>query len=151
MQGLYFPRILDITILGPLKIVLSYYTSNDTHGRLLSWGMFITGILTIVYNYYNYCIIDNGVIPSNYINLPSSFKRLFFDREHGKTQLLRLINLAIMYPILYLAYLNIKSNVASNTSTMITLLLDIYLITLIGGFIFNAYNYIAIDRTLEYF
>jgi hypothetical protein len=136
--GWYFPRILDVIVLGSMKMVLSNYTKSE----LLGWVMLISGICTSLYNLCNWIIIDHG---GAVIGIPGWFRKLFFHPVHGKSQLLRLVNLFVMYPLLYIGYKQIEKN--PRKPKAIAELNKLFFWTLIGGFIFNGYNYIKIAQT----
>ena len=89
--------------------------------------MLIEGLLTILYNGYNYLRFNKN------ISIPVKFINDYTDKEKGKSQLHRLYNILVMYPLhLYIVY---KSDF---TVFQLLLLLSIT----ITGFIYNTYNYI---------
>lgn len=83
-------RLIDIFISGPLQILVSTYIAN-TH--VLRYFMLLTGIMNIIYNSHNYLLFGST------IQSPFPIIKRFVDLKNGKTQLHRLYNLFIMYPI----------------------------------------------------
>jgi len=83
-------RLIDIFLSGPLQILVSMYIAN-TH--VLRYFMLLTGIMNIIYNSHNYLLFGST------IQSPFPIIKRFVDLKNGKTQLHRLYNLFIMYPI----------------------------------------------------
>ena len=77
-------RIADVFISGPLQIYVSTFLKG-----FLKWFMLITGIMNILYNGHNVLFFNNYI--KNYIKPITT--------AHGKTQIHRIYNIMIMYPI----------------------------------------------------
>jgi len=119
----YNPRLFDVFYTGPSRLYLSSFIKD----KYLRKYILIEGILTILYNGYNYLRFQKG------ISLPIPFINDYTDKEKGKPQLHRLYNILVMYPLhLYI--------ISKSDFTKFQLLL--FLSITITGFIFNTYNYI---------
>lgn len=83
-------RLLDVFILGPLQIIISFYIEN----LYLKIFMLLTGILNIIFNGHNYLLQD-----IKYLKKPIPILKFFINKYSGKTQLQKLYNVFIMYPL----------------------------------------------------
>lgn len=117
-------RIIDVFITGPLQIYISLFLKNV----FLKYFMLLTGILNIAFNGYVY-LLENKFIKRKHRYLK------YFITEDGKTQIHRLYNLIIMYPIFLYILLHFKlSNFIQFAFSM----------NIIIGFIYNLYNFILL-------
>lgn len=128
-------RLYDVFISGPIYILISTYindnnsnNNSNNNNKFLKYFMLITGVLNILYNGHNY-LYFNYKYPLNPL-----FDK-FVDRKSGKTQIHRLYNLLIMYPIFLYVYWYIK---------LPKLLSKIFLFMIIIGFSFNLYNFVML-------
>jgi hypothetical protein len=115
-------RLLDVFYLGPMQILISTYVDDP----FLKMFMCITGIANILYNGHNYLYIDRGVISKS---IP------LVDEFHGKTQLHRLYNLCVMYPVFYFVYTN---------TNIPPLIKKLFLLNIVLGFSFNLFNFVKL-------
>lgn len=118
-------RILDVIFLGPLQILVGLYTKNI----LLKIFMITTGLMNIIYNGHNF-------LHFQYNWKISPIFHGFVDKIQGKTQIHRLYNILIMYPIFYYVY---------KTEELPKILSYLFLGDIIIGFIYNLYNFIYIN------
>ncbi len=116
-------RLIDIFIIGPIQLLVGYYTKNF----YLKWFMYITGINTILYNLSNYLYVYQKVIEK-----PFFIYQMFTHPIHGKFQIHRLYNVFVMYPIFFYIYL---------TQDIPDIIRFIFLIEIIIGLAFNSYNF----------
>lgn len=137
--GLFFPRILDVLLLGPLKIILGSYTKN----KILKYLLIVIGLWTMIYNWANRSILHFNISPVWLAYVPGWIRDLFFHPIHGKTQLVRIINLLVMYPILIMAYKSIQEN--KDNPEWINHLNSIFALTIMGGIVFNGFNYMKLQ------
>jgi hypothetical protein len=118
-------RLLDIFFTGIVKIYVSFYIKNI----YLRYYLLIDGILTILFNGYNYLYFN-----LNQKYLPLKFLNTYSHPKKGKPQFHRLfINLLVMYPI----YIYIL--ITQNLPILPFILLFIVTFT---GFAYNFYNFI---------
>jgi len=117
-------RVYDVLLLGPLYIYFSTFIENFE----LRIFVLLVGIFTVLYNLQNLLIFDFGIIDSKNGILPIS--------EHGKTQIHRLYNILIMYPILFYA------NYITTKPQWLTVIIFIMNLT---GLIYNSYHYIKLN------
>jgi len=119
-------RIVDVFITGPLQIYISLFLKNV----FLKYFMLITGILNIAFNGYVF------LLESRFIKRKHRYLK-YFITEDGKTQLHRLYNLIIMYPIFLYILLNFKiPNFVQFAFSM----------NIIIGFVYNLYNFIVLRQ-----
>jgi len=117
-------RLIDIFFIGPLDLLISKYVEN----KFLKYFMIYTGVTNILYNGFNYLYLEQNIIDKNYLGI-------LVDKKHGKTQIHRLYNLLIMYPLMIQVY----------RTTKLPKLLKKYLkINIILGFLYNLYYFILI-------
>jgi len=121
-------RIYDIFFSGPVYI----YISTKLQNRVAKYIFLIIGISTLLYNLINLLIIDLKVIKYN-----DSYSYLIH-KVNGKTNLHRLYNIIIMYPIMYWLIQELR-----NTEPQLYILC---IMMIIIGFIYNLYYYIKINR-----
>jgi hypothetical protein len=119
----YFIRLFDIFFIGPFLIHCQKYIKNKHFNYIL----IILGILTIIYNLVNILYINFKLI-----DIPNCLKYII-DIKLGKTQLLRLINIIIMYPLL--AYIYKTNNFPTTTSIIFIIINSI-------GVLYNLFYYI---------
>ena len=81
-------RIIDIFISGPLQIYISLFLKN----LFLKYFMLMTVILNIAFNGYVF------LLEIKFIKRKHSYLKHIIT-EDGKTQIHRLYNLTIMYPV----------------------------------------------------
>ena len=126
-SGALSSRELDVLISGPLYLFASQWVKN----RVLKTFVLAVGFGTIIYNLHNYLYIDARILKHSL--LPSSL----VNPRWGKTQLHRLYNICIMYPILFYIYKNIS----------VPVYLHLILYTQLGvGFIYNLINYLKLSK-----
>lgn len=133
MNSANIVRLLDIFAIGPVNILFALTVS---HNPLLFIPVFLTGVLTIWYNYINFNRFYKLKDPKTYQLLPSWIQHLFWDPVHGKTQLLRGINLLVMYPLLTYAFM--QSTPDGNFFNCIVWLMALFIAT---GFFYNLYYF----------
>lgn len=114
-------RLIDVFLLGPIQILVGLLINDNIFLRLF---MILTGILNIIYNGNNYLYFNYGVKP---ILSP------FVNKKHGKTQIHRIYNLLVMYPIFYYIYQNYE---------MPSFIKTIFYWDIIIGALFNGFNLI---------
>ena len=119
-------RLLDVFVLGPLQLLISTYVKN----KALKYFIFIIGICNIIYNGHNYIYLDLGLMKQ-----PLSILEFSVNKIHGKTQVQRLFNVLIMYPIFMYIY---------QTTIMPKWVSSAFLLQIILGFIYNLKNFINI-------
>lgn len=119
-------RILDIFISGPLQIYVSLFLKNI----FLKYFMFITGILNIAFNGYVY------LLKSKYIKKKHRYLK-YLITEDGKTQIHRLYNLTIMYPIFLYILLHSKLPVFIQFA---------FFTNIVIGFIYNLNNFVLLQH-----
>jgi len=81
--------------------------------------------MTILYNLHNYLLINLKILKE-----PIPIMKPFINIKKGKTQMLRLCNLLIMYPLLYYSTRFLPYNLNILVKLMV-----------FGGFIYNLYNF----------
>ena len=119
-------RIVDVFITGPLQIYISLFLKNV----FLKYFMLITGILNIAFNGYVF------LLESRFIKRKHRYLK-YFITEDGKTQLHRLYNLIIMYPIFLYILLHFKiPNFVQFAFSM----------NIIIGFVYNLYYFIVLRQ-----
>ena len=121
-------RLIDVFLSGPLQILISSYIKNV----YFKYYILIVCISNIIYNGHNYLLFDEK-IKSPYLPLPI-FKTLI-DPKHGKTQMHRIYNLIIMYPIFTYIVLFTK---------LPHILTILYTINIIIGFFYNLYYFVVL-------
>jgi len=121
-------RLLDVFLLGPMQIVVSFYVKN----RFLHFFMFLTGFLNILYNGNNYLYLDLGLIDKPFLQLLN-----IFISKYGKTQIHRIYNLLIMYPLFFYIW-KYEKNIPKKIKTF-------FIFQIILGFMFNLYNLTKIN------
>lgn len=121
-------RLIDVFFNGPLQILISSYMKNV----FLKYYMLIVGITNIIYNGHNYLLFDEK-IKSPYLPLPI-LKSLIY-AKHGKTQMHRIYNLLIMYPIF--TYIVLFTKLPYILSILLTI--DTFI-----GFFYNLYYFIVL-------
>jgi hypothetical protein len=112
-------RLIDVFFLGPLQIVVSTYIPNI----FFKYFLLITGILNILFNGHNFLLINKT------IKNPILFFKPFINKI-GKSQLHRLYNLIVMYPIFLYSLLFYK---------LPYYLYKLFLLNIVIGFLFNLY------------
>ena len=117
-------RLLDVLIFGPSQMLISHYVINN----VLKYFIFLTGVLSILFNGHNYLYLNMRVLKK-----PILF---FVNKKNGKTQIHRLFNLFVTYPVFWYIY---------KVTIMPKWLSGILLVNIIGGFIFNLNNFIKIN------
>lgn len=78
-------RLYDVFISGPTQIAISFYVKEP----FLKCFMLLTGVLNILYNGHNFLRLKK----------PIPLFKPYIDVKYGKTQIHRLFNLLIMYPL----------------------------------------------------
>lgn len=119
-----YARLYDVLIEGILYIYISTIIDNI----ILKIFMMIFGIMTIAYNLNNLMYLDYKKIKKSY------FGRL--TTQQGKTQIHRLYNLTIMYPILIYVYTQIPEEYG--------IIITLFMIDIVGGLIYNSYYYLTL-------
>ena len=121
-----YTRILDVFLLGPLKLYLINFV-KDINLKII---LFIIGILTIIFNAHNFFIYD-----FKYLKQPWAIFEPFIKKKTGKTQYVRLLNLLIMYPILI--YINLNFELPDTVKLLLNL-------NNLLGFLYNLMNFIFV-------
>jgi hypothetical protein len=121
-------RLIDVFFTGPLQILISSYMKNV----FLKYYMLIVGISNIIYNGHNYLLFDEK-IKSPYLPLPI-LKSLIYPK-YGKTQMHRIYNLLIMYPIF--TYIVLFTKLPYILSILLT-------INIFIGFFYNLYYFVVL-------
>ena len=116
-------RLVDVFITGPLQIYISTLLKNI----FFKYFMLITGLLNIIFNGYVY------LLESKYIKKKHAYLKHIIT-ENGKTQIHRLYNLIVMYPIFLYILLNFK---------LPPYLQLVFFINITIGFIFNLHNFMV--------
>ena len=119
-------RLVDVFITGPLQIYISTLLKNI----FFKYFMLITGLLNIIFNGYVY------LLESKYIKKKHAYLNHIIT-ENGKTQIHRLYNLIVMYPIFLYILLNFK---------LPPYLQLVFFINITIGFIFNLHNFMVIKN-----
>ena len=119
-------RLVDVFITGPLQIYISTLLKNI----FFKYFMLITGLLNIIFNGYVY------LLESKYIKKKHAYLKHIIT-ENGKTQIPRLYNLIVMYPIFLYILLNFK---------LPPYLQLVFFINITIGFIFNLHNFMVIKN-----
>ena len=119
-------RLVDVFITGPLQIYISTLLKNI----YFKYFMLITGLLNIIFNGYVY------LLESKYIKKKHAYLKHIIT-ENGKTQIHRLYNLIVMYPIFLYILLNFK---------LPPYLQLVFFINITIGFIFNLHNFMVIKN-----
>ena len=108
-------RLYDVFVSGPIYILFSFYIKS----ALLRLFVFLTGLMTILFNLHNYLLIDKQKLKKPIIP--------WVDPKEGKYQWHRIYNIIIMYPLLFYA------NYITKKPKWLTVI--IYLMIIIGFFI----------------
>ena len=124
-------RIIDVFVTGPLQIYISLLIKNV----FLKYFMLLTGILNIAFNGYVF-LLENRIIKRKYRYLK------YVITKNGKTQIHRVYNLTIMYPIFLYILLHFK---------IPTFIQFAFSVNIIIGFIFNLYNFILLRKKYSLF
>ena len=124
-------RIIDVFVSGPLQIYISLLIKNV----FLKYFMLLTGILNIAFNGYVF-LLENRIIKRKHRYLK------YFINKNGKTQIHRVYNLTIMYPIFLYILLHFK---------IPTFIQFAFSLNIIIGFIFNLYNFILLRKKYSLF
>ena len=119
-------RLLDVFVFGPVQLLISTYVKN----KALKYFIFIIGICNIIYNGHNYLYLDLGLMKK-----PLSILEFSINKIHGKTQVQRLFNIFIMYPVFMYIYKH---------TIMPKWLSSVFLIQITLGFFYNLINFINI-------
>ena len=119
-------RLIDVFITGPLQIYISTLLKNI----FFKYFMLITGILNITFNGYVF------LLKSKYIKKKHAYLKHIIT-ENGKTQIHRLYNLFIMYPIFLYILFNF------NLPPYLQL---VFFINITIGFAFNLHNFMLIKN-----
>jgi len=118
-----YARLYDVCFEGFLQI----YIGTLMRDEYLRWFMIIVGTMNIIYNLNNLMYLDLGVINRSYFGVLTT--------KNGKTQMHRLYNILIMYPIFAYVYTQIPKE---NATIKALFALDIMV-----GIIYNAYYFLA--------
>ena len=121
-------RLIDVFFTGPLYLLISSYMKNI----FLQGFMIYSGITNIIYNGHNYLLFDEN-IKSPYLPLP--ILKSLIDPKYGKTQMHRIYNLLIMYPIF--TYIVLFTKLPYILSILLTI--DIFI-----GFFYNLYYFVVL-------
>lgn len=121
-----FIRLLDVLVLGPMRIYLSTFLPKKSIERYI---ILLIGVMTILYNLNNLLTLNFG------------FKNMFipkiFVTKNGKTQQHRLYNVLLMYPFeIYVLY-KFRKQIPNFLKTY-------FQITIFLGLLFNLRNYLII-------
>ena len=119
-------RLIDVFITGPLQIYISFFSKNI----FFKYFMLITGVLNITFNGYVF------LLKSKYIKKKHPYLKHIIT-ENGKTQIHRLYNLFIMYPIFLYILFNF------NLPPYLQL---VFFINITIGFAFNLHNFMLIKN-----
>lgn len=124
-------RIIDVFVTGPLQIYISLLIKNV----FLKYFMLLTGILNILFNGYVF-LLENRIIKRKHRYLK------YVITKNGKTQIHRVYNLTIMYPIFLYILLHFK---------IPTFIQFAFSLNIIIGFIYNLYNFILLRKKYSLF
>ena len=116
-------RLIDVFILGPMQILISTYVRNP----FLKVFMFVVGLSSILYNGHNYLYLERGVIPNLIPGL---------NTQSGKTQIHRLYNLVVMYPLFLVVLV---------TQPLPPILKVSLAVNIVVGVMYNYNNYVRIE------
>ena len=119
-------RLIDVFITGPLQIYISTLLKN----KYFKYFMLITGVLNITFNGYVF------LLKNKYIKKKHAYLKHIIT-ENGKTQIHRLYNLFIMYPIFLYILFNF------NLPPYLQL---VFFINITIGFAFNLHNFMLIKN-----
>jgi hypothetical protein len=117
-----YPRLYDIFF----SSIIYVYTSTFIKIIWLKYFVLLTGIMTNLYNLHNFLLIDLKILKE-----PIHIMKPFVNIKKGKTQIHRLFNLFIMYPLLYYS----TRFLPNNLSTLVKLMVFV-------GSIYNLYFYL---------
>ena len=117
-----YPRLYDIFF----SSIIYVYTSRFIKIIWLKYFVLLTGIMTNLYNLHNFLLIDLKILKE-----PIHIMKPFVNIKKGKTQIHRLFNLFIMYPLLYYS----TRFLPNNLSTLVKLMVFV-------GSIYNLYFYL---------
>lgn len=81
-------RLIDVFILGPFQILVGISLKRKD----LKAFFVLVGFFNILYNLHNYLYFDKKVLPSPIMPIDMA--------SRGKTQIHRLYNILVMYPIM---------------------------------------------------
>ena len=117
-------RLSDVVLTGPIQLMVA----SRVQPGCLQLFMIITGIMTIVYNGYVYLSMK-GKVPT----IPR-----IIDKIEGKTQIHRLFNVFVMYPIFMHVFLTTKLPLHIKVA---------FMFEIIFGTLFNLKNYLAVTNS----
>jgi hypothetical protein len=127
-------RLFDVGLIGPMNIIFAFSLPKS---NWLFWITLLFGIATVIYNWINFKRFYYKGKDSVLIKFfPKTVRDLLWDPINGKTQLLRVFNLAVMYPLLVYALIQ------SNPSTLLLLISKwTTAFFVVCGVVYNAYHY----------
>ena len=112
-------RLIDVFLFGPIQICSSFYIKNS----FIKIFMFLTGIFNIIFNGHNYLLQDIKVLEK-----PIYLLRKFINNYSGKTQLQKLYNIFLMYPLFI--YIVLLIDMPDTIKIILSL-------NIIGGILYN--------------
>jgi hypothetical protein len=117
-------RVYDVLISGPLWLYLGSLVDEPW----LQLFVYVVGGGTIFYNAHNLCCLETPQIP-------------MVHQKHGKTQVHRLYNVLIMYPLLWYANERTRNKKLKWVTFM-------YSILIIVGLVYNTTNWIKLREEM---
>jgi len=138
--GIPNSRLADVFLIGPITVLFSFFVKEEW----LSLFILFSGILTIVYNGINWANINTN---SQLKWIPESWRKNFIHPIRGKTQLVRLLNLLIMYPLFIYAFWIVTKRMTGKTCITQKIVVVLFGIFAILGFLYNLKNFLSHDTT----
>jgi hypothetical protein len=121
-----YPRLYDILFSGNIYIYVSTFIKIEW----LKYFILLVGIMTILYNLHNFLLIDLKVIKE-----PIPIMKPFICKKKGKTQIHRLYNILIMYPLLLYSTRFLSYNLSKILKIMIII-----------GITYNLHYYLKYNK-----
>jgi len=136
--GIPNSRLVDVFLIGPITVLFSFFVKEEW----LSLFILFSGILTIVYNGINWANINTN---SQLKWIPESWRKKFIHPIRGKTQLVRLLNLLIMYPLFIYAFWIVTKRMTGKPCITQKIVVVLFGIFAILGFLYNLKNFLSHD------
>lgn len=140
MKGIPNSRLADVFLIGPITILFSFFVKE----WWLSLFILLAGVLTTVYNGLNWANLNLEFVPVIKW-IPKGWKKNFIHPIRGKTQLVRLINLLVMYPLFAYAYWKVRKDLPGSTPFIQKVIIDIFGFFVFAGFLYNLKNFVKIQ------
>lgn len=120
-------RIMDILVNGPGQI----FVGSKIKIKWLSLFMISIGTCTICWNLFAY------LYSFNYIKKIPKYVMPFINKKYGKSQIQRIFNLCIMYPIFIYAYFKARTRLSIFVQYL-------SIVNIIFGFTYNANQFMSV-------